>query len=48
MEECNEGIGMKKWQEYFREVLGVDGKMIWGGRERERERERERRGRKRR
>jgi len=27
--ECNEGIGMKEWEEYFREVLGgVDGKMI--------------------
>jgi len=27
--ECNEGIGMKKWDEYFREVLGgVDGRMI--------------------
>jgi len=33
---------MKEWEEYFREVLGgVDGKMIWGKRERERERERE-------
>jgi len=27
--ECNEGIGLKEWEEYFREVLGgVDGKMI--------------------
>jgi len=36
--ECNEGIGMKEWEEYFREILRrVDGKV-----ERERERERER------
>jgi len=28
-EECNERIRMKKWDEYFREVLGgVDGRMI--------------------
>jgi len=20
--ECNEGIGMKEWEEYFREILG--------------------------
>jgi len=34
---------MKKWEEYFRELLErVDGKMICGGRERERETERER------
>jgi len=40
--ECNEGIGTKKWDKYFREVLGgVDGRMIYGERERERERERE-------
>jgi len=31
---------MKEWEEYFREVLGEVGKIIWG-RERERERESE-------
>jgi len=40
--ECNEGIRMKEWEEYFREILRrVDGKVIWKERERERERERE-------
>jgi len=30
---------MKKWEEYFREILGgVDGKVIWEERERERKR----------
>jgi len=36
--ECNEGIGKKEWEEYFKEILGgVDGKVIWEERERERE-----------
>jgi len=34
----NEGIGMKKWEKYFREILGgIDGKVNWGKRERGKE-----------
>jgi len=36
--ECNEEIGMKEWEKYFREILGgVDKKVIWEERERKRE-----------
>jgi len=46
--ECNEWIGIKEWEKYFREVLGgVDTRRsrkndLGGERERERQRERER------